>query len=302
VKDFRTDEKAELLKAVEEMTAARFRTFRALLRADDFDFAMMVEMGPDRLHHGFWRYCDPTHRLFEPGNLYEHVLHDYYLSLDAEIGRTVEAAGEASMMVVSDHGAKAMEGAICINEWLLQQGYLKLKEQPTARTRLTADMIDWTNTQAWGEGGYYGRLFLNVAGREPQGIIPPSAYESMRYEIAAGLEAQGDEEGSNIGTRCFRPEQVYREVKNIAPDLIVYFGDLNWRSAGTVGEGAIHMRENDTGPDDANHAPDAVFAWDGGGHVIKRRAERYSIYDIAPTILRHYDIDVPEEMIGESII
>jgi predicted AlkP superfamily phosphohydrolase/phosphomutase len=53
---------------------------------------MMVEMGPDRLQHGFWRYCDPEHRLFEPGNKYEHVLHDYYLSIDEEIGRTVEAA------------------------------------------------------------------------------------------------------------------------------------------------------------------------------------------------------------------
>ncbi len=62
------------------MTTARFRAFRALLKTDDFDFAMMVEMGPDRLHHGFWRYCDPTHRLYEPGNPYRHVLHDYYVA------------------------------------------------------------------------------------------------------------------------------------------------------------------------------------------------------------------------------
>src|SRR4030065_1943966 len=101
------------------MTAARFRAFRALLRADEFDFAMMVEMGPDRLQHGFWRYCDPEHRLFEAGNPYEHVLHDYYVAVDAEIGRTAEAAGEgASIMVVSDHGAKAVDGGRSIHKGL----------------------------------------------------------------------------------------------------------------------------------------------------------------------------------------
>ena len=300
VADFRTEDKDQLLAAVNDMTTARFNAFRALLRADEFDFAMMVEMGPDRLQHGFWRYCDSTHRLFEPGNPYQHVLHDYYLSIDEEIGRTVETAGDASVMVVSDHGAQAMEGAICINEWLLRHGYLTLKEQPTARTRLTSSMIDWPTTRAWGEGGYYGRLFMNVAGREPQGCVPPGAYQAVRDEIAAGLEAQGDEGGRPIGTRCLKPENIYREVNNIAPDLIVYFGDLNWRSAGTVGDGLIHLRENDTGPDDANHAPDGVFVWNAAGSV--RRADHYSIYDIAPTILRFFGLDLPEDMIGESLI
>ena len=303
VKDFRTDDKDALLTSVQKMTAARFRAFRALLRADEFDFAMMVEMGPDRLQHGFWRYCDPEHRLFEAGNPYEHVLHDYYVAVDAEIGRTVEAAGEgASIMVVSDHGAKAMEGAICINEWLQQQGYLKLKQQPPKRMRLTHDMIDWPNTKAWGEGGYYGRLFLNLSGREPQGAIPPGAYESVRGEIKAGLEAFGDEQGTPIGTRVLRPEDVYREVNNIPPDLIVYFGDLNWRSAGSVGVGALHLRENDTGPDDANHRPEGVFVWDPGADWTPRPADQYQIYDVAPSILKFFGLEIPEDMIGDPII
>jgi predicted AlkP superfamily phosphohydrolase/phosphomutase len=303
VKDFRTDNKDALLESVRKMTEGRFRAFRALLRADDFDFAMMVEMGPDRLHHGFWRFCDPTHRLYEARNPYEHVLHDYYVSLDQEIGRTIEAAGEgASIMIVSDHGAKAMEGAVCINEWLQQEGHLKLKERPTKRMRLTHDMIDWPNTKAWGEGGYYGRLFLNVSGREPQGAIPPGAYESVREEIKSGLEAFGDEQGAPIRTRVLRPEDVYREVKNIPPDLIVYFGDLNWRSAGSVGIGACHLRENDTGPDDANHQPEGVFAWDPGGEWAPRPAEQYQIYDVAPSILKFFGLEIPEEMIGDPII
>jgi predicted AlkP superfamily phosphohydrolase/phosphomutase len=303
--DFRTEDRAHLLASVEKMTAARFRAFRGLLKTDSFDFAMMVEMGPDRLQHAFWRFCDPAHRLYEPGNPFSHVLHDYYVSLDRELGETMAAAGEgASIMVVSDHGAKAMEGAICINEWLQANGYLRLKEQPRQQTALTSDMIDWPATQAWGEGGYYGRLFLNVKGREPQGAVPPAAYESLRDRIKAELECLGDEEGNPIGTRVFRPEEVYRETNGLPPDLIAYFGDLSWRSAGSVGLGAIHLRGNDMGPDDANHSPEGVFVWDPGTAAGRRPrlAERYDIYDVAPSILTYFGLEVPDDIIGRSVI
>ena len=303
VKDFRTDDKAALLASVREMSRARFRAFRGLLQAGRAAFAMLVEMGPDRLQHGFWRYCDPSHRLYQAGNPYQSVLHDYYLELDEEIGRTVEAAGKgASVMVVSDHGAKTMHGAVCINEWLQRNGYLTLREQPDRQTRLTPEMIDWPRTQAWGEGGYYGRLFLNVAGREPQGCVAKKDHERVCEEIKAGLEALGDEEGKPIGTRVYRPEEVYRQVNRIPPELIVYFGDLDWRSAGSVGVGSVHMRENDTGPDDANHAEEGVFAWRLADDRRPRQAERYSIDDIAPSILRFFDVEPTADMIGDAMI
>ena len=120
--------------------------------------------------------------------------------------------------------------------------------------------------------------------------------------MAAALEALGDEEGRRIGTRVFKPEEVYREVNNIPPDMIVYFGDLDWRSAGSVGVGSVHLRENDTGPDDANHLPDGVFVWDPGDAGPPRKAERYQIYDVAPSILRFFGLEVPEDMIGDAII
>jgi len=303
VKDFRTEHKVALRDSVMTMTAARFQAFRALLRSDDFDFAVIVEMGPDRLQHGFWRFCDPTHRLYQAGNPYQHVLHDYYITLDQELGRIIEAAGEAaSIMVVSDHGAQAMEGAVCINEWLRREGYLRLKHQPVAPVPLTADMVDWPNTRAWGEGGYYGRVFLNVVGREPQGCVSQSDYHRVRDGLKAGLEALGDESGNSINTRALCPADVYRETNGIPPDLIVYFGDLHWRSAGSVGIGALHQRENDTGPDDANHMADGVLVWQPGGDRPWRDADRYEICDVAPSVLRFFGLEVPEDMIGQSII
>ena len=54
-------------------------------------------------------------------------------------------------------------------------------------------------------------------------------------------------------------------MRGVAPDLIVYFGGLYWRSVGTVGGGKIHTFENDTGPDGANHAENGLIIWRPAG-------------------------------------
>ncbi|HXV12941.1 MAG TPA: alkaline phosphatase family protein, partial [Candidatus Krumholzibacteria bacterium] len=223
VKDFRNERRRETLAQIEAMTERRFRAFRALLAEDDFDFAMMVEMGPDRIHHAFWRFIDPGHRLYQRGNEFENVVRDYYIAMDAEIGRTVDALPpDTSVIVVSDHGAKRMVGAVAINEFLIREGYLVLKSYPTSPTRLTADMVDWSATTAWGDGGYYARVFLNIEGREPSGRIAAGDVGRVRREIKDKLEALGDADGNPIGTRVFFPEDVYRACRGIPPDMIVY--------------------------------------------------------------------------------
>jgi len=302
VRDFRNERKQETLDQIYRMTTARFRAFRELLAREDWDFAMMVEMGPDRLHHAFWRYFDSSHRLFEPGNQFEDAMRAYYLYMDEEIGRTVDALpADTSVIVVSDHGAKKMNGGICINEFFMREGLLALKEEPEKPTKLRTGMIDFSRTKAWGEGGYYGRVFLNVEGREPNGQIPADQLEAFKADLKAKLEALGDENGNDIGTKVFFPEDVYRECNGTPPDMIVYFGDLDWRSAGTVGGGELHIFENDTGPDDANHAQEGVFIWSGRGKPSAGPTGKVSIYDIAPSILDFYSIDTPEGMIGTVI-
>ena len=205
-------------------------------------------------------------------------------------------------MVVSDHGAKRMEGGICVNEWLQKQSYLTLKTKPQGIiTRWTPDMVDWEKTEAWGEGGYYGRIFINVEGREPHGIVTAEHYENVRDELKAQLEAIVDEAGNNINTRVFKPEEVYRECRNIPPDLIVYFGDLFWRSVGSVGYNSVYTYENDTGPDDCNHAENGIFILKSprSGHIGNVSAK--SIYDVAPTVLNEFGLDVPAAMQGEPM-
>ena len=142
-----------------------------------------------------------------------------------------------------------------------------------------------------------------VPGREQEGIVPEQEVESLKAELTAKLEALGDEHGNRIGTRVFRPEQVYAACNNVPPDLIVYFGDLNWRSIGTVGNPSIWTHENDTGPDDANHAQFgiAVASTVGAPPSEVGPREGMSIYDIAPTILEAFGLQPPPGM-GRSAL
>jgi predicted AlkP superfamily phosphohydrolase/phosphomutase len=300
VENFRTEEKGRLLEQIEEMTSKRFEVAEHLLETRPWDLFFMVEMGTDRIHHGFWRFFDHTHRLYEPGNPFEQAVLGYYKALDEKMGRLLRFADDdTAVLVVSDHGAKKMDGGICVNEWLRQEGYLVLKDEPSEPQPLKPEMIDWERTTAWGEGGYYCRLFLNVAGREPQGAVPAEDYERVRTELKEKLEALGDPDGKSIGTLAHRPEDLYAERLGVAPDLMVYFGELAWRSIGLVGGGAVHVFENDTGSDDANHAHEGLYVLVADGVPGGRGPER-DIRDVAPTLLTLLNEAVPADMEGTS--
>ncbi len=263
----------------------------------------MVEMGPDRMHHGFWKYMDPEHRKHEPGNPYENAILDYHVHVDGLLaGLLAHADDETAVLVVSDHGAKRMDGGIRVNEWLRREGLLATKTEPTETTRLDDVGVDWSRTVAWGEGGYYSRVFMNVKGREPEGVVEPSEYEEVRSDLARRLAAIPDENGQPIPTVVYRPEDVYEQVSGIAPDLIVHFGDLLWRSVGTVGgDDGVHTFENDTGPDDANHAQEGLFVLVAPG-VEPGVREGAHLLDIAPTVLELLGIDRPGAMRGRSLL
>ena len=143
---------------------------------------------------------------------------------------------------------------------------------------------------------------MNVRGREPAGTVDPADYETVRSEIAEKIAAITDPQGRNIGCKAYRPEDLYRTVNGVAPDLIVYFGDLDWRSVGAVGLGSIHTFENDIGPDEANHDWHGIFMrYDPSAPRSETSFENlpiFQIYDVAPTVLAAFGIAAPPDMIG----
>jgi predicted AlkP superfamily phosphohydrolase/phosphomutase len=301
--NFRTNDKSNLLKQIYEMTDRRFALSEHLLQTKPWEFFAMVEMGTDRIHHGFWKYMDSEHRKHEPGNEFEDAIRAYYRHVDGLIARLLEYATEDTVvLVVSDHGAKRLDGGIRINEWLRREGYLATQHEPDGVCKLDDLGVDWSRTKAWGEGGYYSRIFLNVAGREPQGTVAPDDYERMRDELAGRIAAIPDDAGRPLATRVYRPEEVYQQANGVAPDLIVHFGDLLWRAVGTVGgDEGVHTFENDTGPDDANHAQQGMIIMAGAG-VERGEREGMHLLDVAPTVLDVLGLQPLATMRGHSLI
>jgi predicted AlkP superfamily phosphohydrolase/phosphomutase len=294
-----------VLGRIHDKSRKHFAVAKHLLKTRPWDFFMMVEMGTDRIHHAFWSHMDPASPKYEKGNRFENAILEFYEYCDREVGEILSLLPrDTTVLVVSDHGARSLTGGICFNEWLIKNGYLALKQYPDKPTPMNQLEIDWSRTKAWGDGGYYGRLFMNVKGREPQGIIEPADYEKVRDELVAGIEAITDPSGRNIGTRAYKPQEIYREVRNVAPDLMVYFGNLDWRSIGTVGSRSIHTFENDTGPDDANHDWHGIFMMKTPAGTPQPKGEQQGLrlYDVAPTVLKLSGLTPPPEMIGRSLV
>jgi len=301
--NFRTDDKDDLLRQVYEMTERRFRLAEHLLATRPWELFTMVEMGTDRMHHGFWKHMDSEHRKHPGPGRYQEAILDYHRYVDELVGRLLRFADDrTAVFLVSDHGAKRMDGGIRVNEWLRREGYLALLREPDGPSTLDSVGVDWSRTLVWAEGGYYGRIFLNVRGREPAGAVEPDDYERIRDELAERLTQIPDDRGRPLPTRVYKPEEVYPQVNGVPPDLIVYFGDLLWRAVGTVGgDDGVHTFENDTGPDDANHAQDGLLVVSGPG-IAPGRRDGMHLLDVAPTVLDLLGLDVPGGMRGRSLL
>ncbi len=266
--EFRLEDKDKIIKGLWEMTRIQFKVFKHLLTTKEWDFAMMVQIGVDRVQHAFWKYYDPGHPRHPGPTKYEDVIPRYYKLIDELVGEILQAIPrDTRVIVVSDHGAKAMKGALAVNQWLEEEGLLVLKRRPKKPgVDLKPNMVDWEKTKAWAWGGYYSRIFINVKGREPQGIVDPEDVPGLIEEIKRRLAKLKGPNGEAWNTKAYTPSEVYPEIRGDSPDLMVYLDDLNWRAAGTIGWPSMYLEENDRGPDDAVHDWIGVVAtnWEPG--------------------------------------
>ena len=285
------------------MCGKQWAVVRWLLTEQEWDYFHFVDIGLDRMQHGFWNYFDPRHVQFEPDNPYQDAIPEYYRVLDEQIGSVLELLDdETIVLVVSDHGAQRLDGGFAINEWLIREGLLVLNEYPKTLTPFEKLNVNWSRTKVWSEGGYYARVFFNMQGREPQGVIPASEYESFQNEMKARLEALPGENGQAMKSLVFKPQEIYHNVRNVAPDLIVHFGELYWRSIGSVGHAKLHVQENDTGPDGCNHAQYGMFILTAPNCPLSGEYEGARLLDIAPTLLDLAGYEIPDTMQGRSLV
>lgn len=266
VEGHRGGDRPAILDGARAMTKQRFALLRELCAQTDPHLAVVVDIGPDRLHHGLLASLHPAHPSFSAQDPLGPSCREYYALLDEEVGRTIDSVGgDPLVLVCSDHGVQPLLGGLCLNDWLIERGDLVLLESPQGPTPLTASMVDWRRTKVYAQGGHYGRLRLNQRGREPLGILPPDKAPALLDALQADLESLTYPNGQNMSHRVLRPCQIYRQTQGIPPDLLVYCDDLRLRAIGAVGNHRLVIKGNDTGADEANHSLQGMFVASGPG-------------------------------------
>jgi predicted AlkP superfamily phosphohydrolase/phosphomutase len=288
---FRVKDRKKLLADLFIMTKKRFALINYLIKNKPWDFFMFSEIGTDRIQHAFWKFMDSNHRLYTPNSPYQDAIFDYYKLVDQKIGELLKIIPKGTViMVVSDHGAKKMDGVFCLNEWLIKEGYLALKKYPDKVSVLEDLSVDWRKTRAWAWGGYYARVFLNVKGRDPKGVIKKKDFLKERDILIRKLKGITDEKGQKLNNMVVAPEKLYPKINGNPSDIMAFFGDLSWRAAATVGHKTLWTFENDTGPDDAVHDWDGIFIMYDPKDPQSVYKKNMEIYDVAATILNIYGV------------
>ncbi len=256
--EYRTERKREAWEELVEMTEKRWRVARYLAERESWDIMVLHEIGTDRVHHLYQKYYDPQHPQYEPGNELEDMVERYYVMVDGLIEDLIKASGDADVLVLSDHGNQAQRGVYAINMWLMDEGYLTLRSEPRRGENIEEADVDWGRTQVWAWGGYYSRIFINMRGREPKGIVSREEYEDLVRELRRKLTVMKAPWG-HIQNTILRPREIYRDVRGDPPDLMLYMDNVRVRPVQTIGYESPWLGENDTGPDDSLHSFEGIY-------------------------------------------
>ena len=259
----------------------------------------------DRIQHMFWRYLDEDHPAARdvPHSEHPQVIQDLYERMDRLIGRVMEKIDDDTLlMIISDHGFKSFARCMNLNAWLHQNGYLALKDGKTESGDWFED-VDWSRTRAYTMG--LNGLYLNVKGREKQGIVEASDAAALKEELQqklSGLVDPASPTGAVGVTGVFIADNVYRgPYTENSPDLIVGYGAgyrASWDSV--LGKVTGQVFE------------DNMKAW-SGDHCIDPRLvpgvlfsshkfveEKPAIVDVAPTILKLFGLALPAHFDGKA--
>lgn len=293
--------------------------FRGLLRAflDGRDRLLVHYFEfTDRVGHILWRCLDPQHPAYDDTRAAEFraMVERSFVLMDDIVGEVMAKLGPQDVLVVlSDHGFSTWRRSFHINTWLAREGYIALSGG-TSRIENLENLfdrgefwpnVDWRRTRAYHLG--LGGLYINLAGRESQGIVAPGEeYERLRRELAARLEAVVDPAtGQHPVSRVFLREQVYRTFDpQLIPDLIVTTSEgyrLSWQSAlGGMPEGLFEDNDRVWSGDhctlDPNVVPGVLFS----SVPLKRR--QLSMVDVYPTLLGLLGLPSPEHVIGQPFL
>ncbi len=260
----------------------------------------------DRVQHMMFRYLVPGHPANEGQDteVHKNAIEDLYVRMDEVVGRVREKMKEReTLIVMSDHGFKAFRRGVNLNSWLVQNGYMVLKDGCTGAGEWLQD-VDWSKTKAFALG--LGGLYFNVKGREGQGIVQRGdELEALRTELLEKLQGLKDSDTGDTAIRnVYVATELYKGpyVDN-APDLVIGYADgyrVSWDCVtGIVNDVVFEDNRKAWSGDhclDPEIVPGIFFS------SLKINTNQPAIIDVAPTVLDLFGVAPPPYMDGRSLL
>jgi predicted AlkP superfamily phosphohydrolase/phosphomutase len=287
------------------------KILKSELTKDGWNTYVQVFQAPDLAQHMFYRYIDPSHPRYEANSKYQNTIRETYQKMDQIIGETkASMPKDATLIIMSDHGFSPYRKSVDLNSWLYDNGYLALKD-PTKRSDFLNNFttnkenfwsnIDWSKTKAYGLG--LGSLYINLEGREGEGIVTDEEYVNVRNEIRDKL-LKLEDNGTKVVANVYKREDImYGPYLYDAADLIVGFNEgyrISWQTTfGSVPTNTIFPNNSKFSGDHCSVDPSlipGIFLMNA-----KTNATGIGITDIAPSILNYFGIEKPFDMDGKII-
>ena len=197
---------------------------------EDFDRGLLFYYfgNLDQISHMMFRPLDPDHPAYDKRSdaPFADVIPEVYAELDGVVGTTLERMPpDTTLVVMSDHGFTSIRREFNLNAWLRQHGYLAVIDPHLEQDPGLLLNVDWSRTRAYGLG--LNGLYLNLRGRERNGIVTPVQRKALLDEISqALLNTQDPATGLPVVTRMYERDEVYRDRSRlqIGPDLLLGYG------------------------------------------------------------------------------
>ncbi len=308
-----------------------------LMKNEQWDLFVTVFEDIDRLQHYFWKYMDTNHPHYVKENKYENAIKDYYKRLDKIIGEIIEKIDENTIFfIVSDHGFGPLYKQVFINNFLLEKGFLKLRENNKKNINLRSILIkivyslrikhliprlpskfrynlkkiipsnlpniteiDWGNTKAYFDSYSGQHILINLIGRESNGFLKEEEYNQFIENLKLEL-LKLEDNGKKIIKKVYTSKELYNGgyIKN-APDIFIVTEEGYILSEG-FGEKLISYFDENTNYRSGEHRDNGILFIKG--EEIKKGCEiEANLLDIVPTILHILEIAPPEDLDGKII-
>jgi predicted AlkP superfamily phosphohydrolase/phosphomutase len=293
-----------LVNDLKRILAKRLKATLFLLTNYEWDFFMIVFTEPDRIQHFLWGFNDPRHPNYTRPEAakYRQLLQDFFVHVDKVIDTIVRSIPDCTnVFIVSDHGFAGEHTRVYMPNWLSQKGLFSLPPK-LGTDHARRNPHSWLTTKAYPGAASSKSIYINLKGREPNGVVEPGTeYNALRSFIMEELANLTDPRtNKRVVKRIVKREDVYwGEYVEFAPDLLVETD--GYALSSRIGKcGVFEPLEVRSG----GHAKDGLFiAW---GPAIQKSEniihhDKVKIVDIAPTVLHLLGVSPPHTLDGNVI-